>query len=406
MNLYPHCSSDGPFTNVLRTHRNPAADGPKSQTEISASTWCSPCCDGTDTLVNSLSALSQAIWSASQKPSGPSFASVNLTAPTGNKSGHLFTTTTHELQLYPSVRQPRGVRSCFHPAPMTVLCPLARCGPDAAFHGAQCTARCATGPFPRRYKSGNAPSAGVSPRSSIGWQPALGLSATGLTEPCKGGLDMAGKGGLLPPLCPARGRPPEVLLPLASNEEVGMPGYFGTAYQLNATRRNAEVRRAVYPTRYRLDGRLKSYPPRGPRPTPVAPLERQLSPAHATSCTLRPGRARQAPPGEWRYRCHGSLVVHVDGPRAGTWKDFEGDNGGGVLDFLEHFLGLDHARAFAWLAGSLSPQSSHRTIHRPRPAADARNRVNLVRALWAASVPIPTSPDHPARRWLFRRKLW
>ena len=43
-----------------------------------------------------------------------------------------------------------------------------------------------------------------------------------------------------------------------------MPGYFGTAYQLNATRRNAEVRRAVYPTRYRLDGRL-SYPPRDPR---------------------------------------------------------------------------------------------------------------------------------------------
>ena len=110
--------------------------------------------------------------------------------------------------------------------------------------------------------------------------------------------------------------------------------------------------------------------------------------------------------GEWRYRSRGSLVVHVEGPRAGTWKDFEGDNGGGVLDFLEHFLGLDHPRAFAWLAGSLSAQSSHRTIHRPGPAADAKNRLNLVRALWAASVPIPTSPDHPARRWLFRRKLW
>ena len=124
----------------------------------------------------------------------------------------------------------------------------------------------------------------------------------------------------------------------------------------------------------------------------------------AALCVLgEPARRHR---GEWRYRRHGSLVVHVDGPRAGTWKDFEGDNGGGVLDFLEHFLGLDHARAFAWLAGSLSPQSSHRTIHRPRPAADAKNRVNLVRALWAASVPIPTSPDHPARRWLFRRKLW
>ena len=124
----------------------------------------------------------------------------------------------------------------------------------------------------------------------------------------------------------------------------------------------------------------------------------------AALCVLgEPARRHR---GEWRYRSSGSLVVHVDGPRAGTWKDFEGDNGGGVLDFLEHFLGLDHARAFAWLAGSLSPQSSHRTIHRPGPAADAKNRLNLVRALWAASVPIPTSPDHPARRWLFRRKLW
>ena len=124
----------------------------------------------------------------------------------------------------------------------------------------------------------------------------------------------------------------------------------------------------------------------------------------AALCVLgEPARRHR---GEWRYRSRGSLVIHVDGPRAGTWKDFEGDNGGGVLDFLEHFLGLDHARAFAWLAGSLSPQSSHRTIHRPGPAADAKNRLNLVRALWAASVPIPTSPDHPARRWLIRRKLW
>ena len=124
----------------------------------------------------------------------------------------------------------------------------------------------------------------------------------------------------------------------------------------------------------------------------------------AALCVLgEPARRHR---GEWRYRSRGSLVVHVDGPRAGTWKDFEGDNGGGVLDFLEHFLGLDHARAFVWLAGSLSPQSSHRTIHRPGPAADAKNLLNLVRALWAASVPIPTSSDHPARRWLIRRKLW
>ena len=154
-----------------------------------------------------------------------------------------------------------------------------------------------------------------------------------------------------------------------------------------------------------MDLQNRSRPEALGQPSPLAldpdwpPLIRQA----ALSVLGEPAKRHR---GEWRYRSRGSLVVHVEGPRAGTWKDFEGDNGGGVLDFLEHFLGLDHARAFAWLASSLSPQSSHRTIHRPGPAADAKNRLNLVRALWAASVPIPTSPDHPARRWLFRRKLW
>ena len=71
--------------------------------------------------------------------------------------------------------------------------------------------------------------------------------------------------------------------------------------------------------------------------------------------------------GEWRYGSRSSLAVHVEGPRAGTWRDFEGDAGGGVLDFLQHFAGLDHDRAVAWLAGRPSPQA--RPTHQPHPCA-------------------------------------
>ena len=110
--------------------------------------------------------------------------------------------------------------------------------------------------------------------------------------------------------------------------------------------------------------------------------------------------------GEWRYRSRGSLVVHVEGPRAGTWRDFEGGSGGGVLDFLENFSGLDHARALGWLTGRPSPQASRRANHLPGRDATAKDHVNLVRPWWAASEPIPANPDHPARRWLIRRKLW
>ena len=110
--------------------------------------------------------------------------------------------------------------------------------------------------------------------------------------------------------------------------------------------------------------------------------------------------------GEWRYGSRSSLAVHVEGPRAGTWRDFEGDAGGGVLDFLQHFAGLDHDRAVAWLGDRPSPQASRPTNHIPGSGADAKGRLDRAQSRWAASKPIPFNPDHPARRWLFRRKLW
>ena len=110
--------------------------------------------------------------------------------------------------------------------------------------------------------------------------------------------------------------------------------------------------------------------------------------------------------GEWRYRSRGSLVVHIGGPRAGRWWDFESGAGGGVLDFLEQFAGLDRAQALAWLPGRPALLPRRRTSHPTRPDTDARHRFDLARSRWASSKPIPTSPDHPARRWLARRKLW
>ena len=109
---------------------------------------------------------------------------------------------------------------------------------------------------------------------------------------------------------------------------------------------------------------------------------------------------------QWRYRSRGSLVVHVEGPRAGRWWDFECGSGGGVLDFLENFSGLDHARALGWLTGRPSPQASRRANHPPGQEEAAKGHVDLVQSRWAASEPIPANPDHPARRWLIGRKLW
>ena len=52
---------------------------------------------------------------------------------------------------------------------------------------------------------------------------------------------------------------------------------------------------------------------------------------------------------EWRYGRHGSLVVHVGGQWAGSWRDFEAGHGGGVLDLLRHFERLDKPEALEWL---------------------------------------------------------
>ena len=61
------------------------------------------------------------------------------------------------------------------------------------------------------------------------------------------------------------------------------------------------------------------------------------------------GEPSSATARELRYGTRGSLAVHVGGERAGTWHDFEADEGGGVLDLVRRERRCDTAAALAWL---------------------------------------------------------
>ena len=141
---------------------------------------------------------------------------------------------------------------------------------------------------------------------------------------------------------------------------------------------------------------------------------------------------------EHRYGTHGSLAVHVGGEYAGTWRDHEAGEGGGVLDLVKREAGArDNREAMAWLrdAGLLDgagryladnelagrdapskgryrrdsalapsskpPESRSEPISAPDPGEDARPR--LVRALWAAAAP---ADDSPGRVYLAWRRAW
>ena len=128
-------------------------------------------------------------------------------------------------------------------------------------------------------------------------------------------------------------------------------------------------------------------------------------------------------PDELRYGNHGSLVVNVTGPYAGRWQSWECNSDGGVLDFLRYQLGLDRQEAWRWLQDHhmvdsetpvqkvpAAPRRPQAPIQRPsseqRKTRDQQRLRNFAQDLWAASVPISTSPEHPARRWMAHRTLW
>ena len=71
---------------------------------------------------------------------------------------------------------------------------------------------------------------------------------------------------------------------------------------------------------------------------------------------------------EWRYGRHGSLVVNVAGQRVGSWHDFEADGGGG-LDLLRHYEGLDKPEALEWLRARGLLQDPHPDGRAGNPSA-------------------------------------
>ena len=80
--------------------------------------------------------------------------------------------------------------------------------------------------------------------------------------------------------------------------------------------------------------------------------------------------------GTWRYGKRGSLAVHVDGPRRGTFRDFEAGKSGGVLDLVLHLVEHvnDRAAAAAWLrAEGLAPHGPQTPVKRRTPAHPSRN---------------------------------
>ena len=109
---------------------------------------------------------------------------------------------------------------------------------------------------------------------------------------------------------------------------------------------------------------------------------------------------------EWRYGRRGSMTLHVDGPRRGTWKDFEAGQGGGVLALLAHIESLDKPATVDWLrqrgfldTDSPAPTPKSATPSPPFSEPDGK-RGDYASRLWHRSTEIPLDTRHPSRLWL------
>ena len=116
--------------------------------------------------------------------------------------------------------------------------------------------------------------------------------------------------------------------------------------------------------------------------------------------------ARLSTARELRYGRHGSLAVHVGGEYAGTWRDFEGDEGGGVLALVAREAGArDSREAIAWLreGGFLDGEPGRQARHGaepPRKPPESRSeafpapdhaiaRRKVARRVWESTEPLP-----------------
>ena len=131
----------------------------------------------------------------------------------------------------------------------------------------------------------------------------------------------------------------------------------------------------------------------------------------------------------WRYGNKGSLSVDV---KRGTWKDFEADRGGGVIDLVMIEEQTDRARSIQWLrdngfvehrptakrnvgrskgrSGQPIRQRGTRADRqsrpsKPKPEPKESNTQNFALKLWKESEPIGDRAEHPFRAWANNRNL-
>ena len=111
---------------------------------------------------------------------------------------------------------------------------------------------------------------------------------------------------------------------------------------------------------------------------------------------------------EWRWGNKGSFAFYSD---KGTFRDYEAEVSGGVIDMVCHCEGLDKQQAIQWLKDN-NFLTQNNTATRPRPPIhkskstpklskmphDPGNLEYGLR-LWNESRPVPIDDNHPARHW-------
>lgn len=108
-------------------------------------------------------------------------------------------------------------------------------------------------------------------------------------------------------------------------------------------------------------------------------------------------------------RTVGSFVVHLTGPRAGTWRDFATHEGGDLLDLIKLSMATDNAGAIKEARGFLGLVNEHPdAVRRRRAKADelkarqveadtrskdeARRVAGVAKAMFLAGLPIEGTP--------------
>jgi len=97
---------------------------------------------------------------------------------------------------------------------------------------------------------------------------------------------------------------------------------------------------------------------------------------------------------EMRWGRKGSLVVKISGPRRGSFRSWEEDRGGSMLDAIAFAQDIPIAEAVQWGRRWLGEDDRLRPARRGRPVvedidAEETHRIEQVRRIWSQARPIP-----------------